>query len=197
MKTCQLAFKQRTGTTVISSATIPVNMNKLSVNVGESHITQLLKVRDLGVTFDQMLSFDNHITAICRSTYFHIRKTWNVLSYNACSTIIHAPLPNSEQTNLPSSNHTYTKLTPKHIHHHCVPICNINTHDTYRLFNLHPHTHHIVTPGFVDRPCRSNCTAGQMDREVVWWTTNWNIRLPPPTLARVMGVGRQQQSCGI
>ena len=51
MKTCQLAFKQRTGTTVISSATIPVNMNKLSVNVGESQITQSLKVRDLGVTF--------------------------------------------------------------------------------------------------------------------------------------------------
>ena len=48
-------------------------MNKLSVNVGESQITQSLKVRDLGVTFDQILSFDNHITAICRSTYFHIR----------------------------------------------------------------------------------------------------------------------------
>ena len=28
---------------------------------------------------------------------------------------------------------------------------------------LHPHTHHIVAPGFVDRPCRSDCTAGQMD----------------------------------
>ena len=90
MKTCQLAFKQRTGTMVISSATIPVNMNKLSVNVGESQITQSLKVRDLGVTFNQILSLDNHITAICRSTYFHIRKTWNLLSYNACSTIIHA-----------------------------------------------------------------------------------------------------------
>ena len=33
------------------------------------------------------------ITAICRSTYFHIRnigKIRNLLSYNACSTIIHA-----------------------------------------------------------------------------------------------------------
>ena len=30
---------------------------------------------------------------------------------------------------------------------------------------LHPHTHHIVTPVFVDRPCQSDCTAGQMDRE--------------------------------
>ena len=34
-----------------------------------------------------------HITAICRSTHFHIRnigKIRNLLSYDACSTIIHA-----------------------------------------------------------------------------------------------------------
>ena len=31
--------------------------------------------------------------------------------------------------------------------------------------NLPPH---IVTPGFVDRPRRSDCTAGQMDLEVGW-----------------------------
>ena len=51
--------------------------------------------------------------------------------------------------------------------------------------------HHIVTPGFVDRPRRSDCTAGQMYGEAGWWTTSGNIGLPP--LARVMGVGRQQQ----
>ena len=27
-------------------------------------------MRDLGVTFDQFPNFDDHITAICRSTYF-------------------------------------------------------------------------------------------------------------------------------
>ena len=51
--------------------------------------------------------------------------------------------------------------------------------------------HHIVTPGFVNRPRWSDCTAGQMDGEAGWWTTSGNIGLPP--LARVMGVGRQQQ----
>ena len=45
--------------------------------------------------------------------------------------------------------------------------------------------------GFVDRPRRSDCTAGQMDGEAGWWTTSGNIGLPP--LARVMEVGRQQQ----
>ena len=70
------------------------DLSGLSVNVGESHITQSLKVRDLGVTFDQFLNFDDHITAICRTTYFHIikylEKNRNLLSYNACSAIIHA-----------------------------------------------------------------------------------------------------------
>ena len=69
------------------------DLGGLSVNVGESQITQSLKVRDLGVTFDQFLNFDDHITAICRNTYFHIRnivQIKNLLSYNNCSTIIQA-----------------------------------------------------------------------------------------------------------
>ena len=44
-----------------------------------------------GCTQDQFLKFDDHITAICRSTHFHIRsidKIRNLLSYDACSTII-------------------------------------------------------------------------------------------------------------
>ena len=69
------------------------------MNVGESQITQSLKVRDLCVTFHQFLNFDDHITAICRSAYFHIRnigKIRNLLSYNACSTIIYALMSRRE-----------------------------------------------------------------------------------------------------
>ena len=69
------------------------------------------------------------------------------------------------------------------------PLQHQHTRHTSSL-QLHPHTHHIVTPGFADRPRRSDCTAGQMDGEAGWWTTCGNIGLPP--LARVMGVGRQQ-----
>ena len=43
----------------------------------------------------------------------------------------------------------------------------------------------------MDRPRRSDCTAGQMDGEASWWTTSGDIGLPP--LVRDMGVGRQQQ----
>ena len=37
--------------------------------------------RDLGVTFDQFLIFDDHITDICRSTYFHIRNIGKIRNY--------------------------------------------------------------------------------------------------------------------
>ena len=75
---------------VFRSPQLRCDLSGLSVNVGESQIMQSLKVRDLGVTFNQFLNFDDHITAICRSTYFHIGKIRNLLWYNACSTIIHA-----------------------------------------------------------------------------------------------------------
>ena len=78
---------------VFRSPQLRCELSGLSVNVGESQITQSLKVRDLGVTFNPFFICDDHITAICRSTYFHIRnigKIRNLLSYNAGSTIIHA-----------------------------------------------------------------------------------------------------------
>ena len=44
------------------------------------------------------------------------------------------------------------------------PLCNTHTRHT-SSFQLHPHTHHIVTLEFVDRPRRSDCIAAQMDGE--------------------------------
>ena len=77
---------------VFRSTQLKCDLSGLSVNVGESMITQSSKVRDLGVIFDQFLNFDDHITAICRSTHFHIRnigKIRNLLSYDACNSILY------------------------------------------------------------------------------------------------------------
>ena len=49
-------------------------------------------MRELCVIFDQFPFFDDHNTAICRSTYFpiiNIGKILNLSPYNACSTINH------------------------------------------------------------------------------------------------------------
>ena len=78
---------------VFRSPQLKCDLSGLSVNVGESMIAQSSKMRDLGVIFNQFFNFDDHITSICRSTHFHIRnrgKIRNLLSYDACSTIIHA-----------------------------------------------------------------------------------------------------------
>ena len=78
---------------VFRSPPLKCDFSGLSVNVGDSMITQSSKVRNLEVIFDQFLNFDDHIIVICRSTHFHIRnidKIGNLLSYDACSTIMHA-----------------------------------------------------------------------------------------------------------
>ena len=48
------------------------------------------------------------------------------------------------------------------------PLCNIHTYDTHHLFNCTHMRTPFSTPGFVDRPRRSDCTAGQMDGEAGW-----------------------------
>ena len=71
------------------------------------------------------------------------------------------------------------------------PLCNIHTHDTHHLFNC---THIRTTLSPLDLwtdPAGVTALLARLDREAGWWTTSGNIGLPP--LARVMGVGRQQQ----
>ena len=70
-----------------------------------------------------------------------------------------------------------------------MPHSVISKHTTHIISSTAPTYAPHYHPGFVDRPRRRDCTAGKMDGEAGWWTTNGNIRLPP--LARVMGVGRQ------
>ena len=55
-----------------------------------------------------------------------------------------APLPNSEQINIPSSNHIYTKSMPNHTHHHYAPSVTL-THTTHIISSnaatYAPHCH--------------------------------------------------------
>ena len=61
-------------------------MSSLSVYVGDSIIQQSSKVMDLGVIFDQFLSFDDYISSVCRSTHFHLRN----IGHHATAQLIHA-----------------------------------------------------------------------------------------------------------
>ena len=97
----------------------------------------------------------------------------------------------NKQISLPQIILTQSRRQKTHPSPLC-PLCNIHTHDTHHLFNCTHIRTTLSPPGFVDRPRRSDCTAGQMDGEAGWWTTSGNIGLPP--LARAMGVGRQQHN---
>lgn len=50
-------------------------------------------VRNIGVLFDEDLSLETHITAICKSCFFHLHNIWKIrkcLSQKACETLVHA-----------------------------------------------------------------------------------------------------------
>ena len=50
-------------------------------------------MRDLGVTFNQSLSFDDYISGVCKSTHFHLKNIGRVrslLSYDATAQLLHA-----------------------------------------------------------------------------------------------------------
>ena len=49
------------------------DLTGLSVIVGDSIIHQSSNARNLGIIFDQFLSFDDYISSVCRSTHFHLR----------------------------------------------------------------------------------------------------------------------------
>ena len=69
------------------------DFSSLSISVGDSLILQSSKVRDLGVIFDQSLSFDDYISGVCRSTHFHLRNIGRIrslLSYEATAQLLHA-----------------------------------------------------------------------------------------------------------
>ena len=69
------------------------NLSDLSVSVGDMQVSPSFKVRDLGVVFDQYLTFHDHISGICKSTHFHLRGIEiirNLLSFDATAQLIHA-----------------------------------------------------------------------------------------------------------
>ena len=58
---------------ILTKKTFLKNLSDLSVIVGDMQVSPSSKVRDLGVVFDQYLTFHDHISGICKSTHFHLR----------------------------------------------------------------------------------------------------------------------------
>ena len=88
------------------------DLSSLLVYVGDSIIQPSSKVRDLGVIFDQFLSFHDYISSVCKSTHFYLRhivRIRHLLYHHATAQLIQALIStrldycNSVLYNLPSS----------------------------------------------------------------------------------------------
>ena len=78
---------------IFRSPLLKQNLSDLSVSVGDMQVSPSSKVRDLGVVFDQYLTFHDHISGICKSTHFHLRgigRIRNLLTFDATAQLIHA-----------------------------------------------------------------------------------------------------------
>ena len=125
---------------------------------------------------------------ILRTTPLHVSSSEERLPRLTRSTL--AQLQNKQislpQISLPQISLPQISLLKSYLHKvdakiHPSPLCPsvTSTHTTHIISSTAPtYTPHFP-PGFVDRPRRSDCIAGQMDGEAGWWTTNGNIGLPP------------------
>ena len=78
---------------IFRSPLLKQNLSDLSVSVGNMQVSPSSKVRDLGVVFDQYLTFHDHISGICKSTHFHLRgigRIRKLLTFDATAQLIHA-----------------------------------------------------------------------------------------------------------
>ena len=78
---------------IFRSPLLKQNLSDLSVIVGNMQVSPSSKVRDLGVFFDQYITFHDHISGICKSTHFHLRgigRIRNLLTFDATAQLIHA-----------------------------------------------------------------------------------------------------------
>ena len=77
---------------IFRSPLLKQSLSDLSVSVGYMQVSPSSKVRDLGVVFDQYLTFHDHISGICKSTNFHLRgigRIRNLLTFDATAQLIH------------------------------------------------------------------------------------------------------------
>ena len=78
---------------ILRSPLLKTDLSGVSINVGDSQISSSSKVCDLGVTFDNCLSLDAHISNISRSTHFHLRNIGRIrtlLTFHSTAQLIHA-----------------------------------------------------------------------------------------------------------
>ena len=95
---------------IFRSPHLKLNLSDLSDSVGDMQVSSSSKVRDLGVVFDQNLTFHDHLSGICKSTR-GIGRIRNFLTFDATAQLIHALIT----SRLDFCNSIIYNLPDKHI----------------------------------------------------------------------------------
>ena len=61
----------------IASPHFATSISVPTIKVGDTQIEFRLKVNNLGVILDQFLKMDDHITTVCKASYFHLKKEYS------------------------------------------------------------------------------------------------------------------------
>ena len=84
---------EKTEFIILRSPLLRTDLSSVPINVCDSQILSSRKACNLGVVFDDCLSLNAHISAICRSTRFHLRnigRVCNLITTDAAAQLIHA-----------------------------------------------------------------------------------------------------------
>ena len=104
--------EKKTEYILISSPHMRDSITGTSLSVGDEAVTPSDKARNLGVIFDRAMSMDKHISYVCQSTYYQLRRIAEIrrfLTRAAAENLIHALITsrldfcNSLFAGLPSS----------------------------------------------------------------------------------------------
>ena len=78
---------------ILGSASQLRDVTTSSVRIGDSQIQSSKSARNIGAIFDSSLTMKEHVRAICRACYFHVRNIGKVrkhLTQDAAKTLVHS-----------------------------------------------------------------------------------------------------------
>ena len=75
---------------IITSSFLKQSFDDLHIMVGDSNIVSSNSAQNIGVMFDKCMKLDDHISRVCKSTYFNMRNIGSILSNDACTQLINS-----------------------------------------------------------------------------------------------------------
>ena len=78
---------------IITSPYYQGRVQNSAIQVGDNRVEAATSTRDLGVILDSTLNMKNHVTAICKSAYYHLRNISAIrksLDTKSAETLVHA-----------------------------------------------------------------------------------------------------------